>query len=71
MGWRLKFVMLYLFLEWISFSAFINVNKSEISEVETLFSAYWIKGPSDTCDPVDGEYVSKRSLLKVALTSLG
>ncbi|UZO27462.1 uncharacterized protein OCT59_019656 [Rhizophagus irregularis] len=59
------------YLEWIPFSAFINVNKSEISEVGTLFSANWIKGPSDTWDPVEGEYVSKRSLLKVALTSLG
>ena len=59
------------YLEWVPFSAFINVNKSEISEVGTLFSANWIKGPNDTWDPVEGEYVAKRSLLKVALTSLG
>ncbi|GES91380.1 kinase-like domain-containing protein [Rhizophagus clarus] len=59
------------YLEWIPFSAFINVNKSEISEVGTLFSANWIKGPTDVWDPVEGEYAAKRSLLKVALTSLG
>jgi len=59
------------YLEWIPFSAFINVNKSEISEVGTLFSANWIRGPSDTWDPVESEYVAKRSLLKVALISLG
>ncbi|CAG8466862.1 3578_t:CDS:2 [Funneliformis mosseae] len=59
------------YLEWIPFSAFINVNKSEISEVGTLFTANWIKGPNDTWDPVEGEYVARRGLLKVALTSLG
>ncbi|CAI2163576.1 8938_t:CDS:2 [Funneliformis geosporum] len=50
---------------------FINVNKSELSEVGTLFTANWIKGPNDTWDPVEGEYVARRGLLKVALTSLG
>ncbi|CAG8485745.1 15194_t:CDS:2 [Acaulospora colombiana] len=59
------------YLEWIPFSAFINVNKSEISEVGTLFTANWAKGPADTWDHAEGQFVTKRGFLKVGLTSLG
>ena len=57
------------YLELIPYSAFININKSETSEVRTLLSADWIKGPSDTWDPVECKYIAKKSLLKVALIS--
>ncbi|CAG8440917.1 7756_t:CDS:2 [Scutellospora calospora] len=55
------------YLEWIPFSAFINVNKSDISEAGSLFTANWVRGPTDTWDPNEGELTAKRSLLKLKI----
>ncbi|RHZ72512.1 hypothetical protein Glove_242g109 [Diversispora epigaea] len=59
------------YIEWISFDDFINVVKADHSEVGILFTANWSKGPLDIWDPVEGQYVAKRNLVKVGLQSLG
>ncbi|KAF0531894.1 serine/threonine protein kinase [Gigaspora margarita] len=59
------------YLEWIPFSAFINVTKSDISEAGSLFTANWVRGPADTWDPNEGELIAKRNLVKVALLFIG
>jgi len=59
------------YLEWIPFNAFIGVNKYDKSEVGTVYTANWKKGPKDCWDENDKKYVARRELIKVALHSLG
>ncbi|CAG8433181.1 9582_t:CDS:2 [Diversispora eburnea] len=57
------------YIEWISFDDFINVVKADHSEAGILFAANWSRGPLDIWDPVEGQYVAKRNLVKVGLQS--
>ena len=59
------------YLEWIPFKAFIGVNKYEKSEVGTVYTANWMKGPRNCWDFNEKKYVEKKDLIKVALHSLG
>ena len=56
------------YLEWIPYSELINEQEQIFSEVGRLFSANWERGPKNTWDPIEGEFVAKRRLIKVALT---
>ncbi|CAG8534931.1 9208_t:CDS:2 [Acaulospora morrowiae] len=59
------------YLEWISFNSFIGVSKYDVSEVGTVYTANWKKGPKDAWDEVERRYAARRELVKVALISLG
>ncbi|RHZ80298.1 hypothetical protein Glove_137g28 [Diversispora epigaea] len=59
------------YLEWLPFDSFIGINKYDSSEVGTVYTANWKKGPTDTWDGVEKKYVAKRELVKVALISVG
>ncbi|CAB5365857.1 unnamed protein product [Rhizophagus irregularis] len=59
------------YLEWIPFNSFIGVSKYDVSEVGTVYTANWKKGPRDCWDENEKIYVEKKELIKVALHSLG
>ncbi|GBB97414.1 hypothetical protein RclHR1_02990015 [Rhizophagus clarus] len=59
------------YLEWIPFNSFIGVSKYDVSEVGTVYTANWKKGPRDCWDENENKYVEKKELIKVALHSLG
>jgi len=59
------------YLEWIPFGEFIGVSKYDVSEVGTVYTANWEKGPKDCWDETESRYVARRELIKIALHSLG
>ncbi|CAG8637844.1 12540_t:CDS:2 [Funneliformis caledonium] len=47
------------------------VSKYDVSEVGTVYTANWEKGPKDCWDETESRYVARRELIKIALHSLG
>ncbi|CAG8565575.1 3771_t:CDS:2 [Funneliformis mosseae] len=47
------------------------VSKYDVSEVGTVYTANWEKGPKDCWDETESKYVARRELIKIALHSLG
>ncbi|CAI2176995.1 10882_t:CDS:2 [Funneliformis geosporum] len=49
----------------------IYISKYDVSEVGTVYTANWKKGPKDCWDETESKYVTRRELIKIALHSLG